>query len=74
MNASCRTKSGIIDLAEARFRRDVEHLHQLGPRALHEFLLELAAERMLRVAIEAKLRRYGRLDPKVLRALGGDEP
>ena len=63
----------VIDLADARFRWLVEHLCLLGPRAVHEFFLEIAAERTLYIATEAKLRRYRLLPPDVLRALGGDE-
>ena len=62
-----------IDLADARFQRAVAWLHRLGPRALAEFLIELGAGRMLRTEIEEMLARYNaRLDPKILRAVGGD--
>ena len=60
-------------LRDVRFERNVQLLHQLGPRALAEFLGELGAERLLRSEIEAKLRRYTRLDPDAVRALGADQ-
>jgi hypothetical protein len=47
-------------------------LHQLGPRALHEYLLELGKKHGLQSEIRAQLERYAEIDPDVLRALGGD--
>jgi hypothetical protein len=62
-----------IDLAEIRFARAIGRLHPLGPRVLAEFLAELGAARMIRTEIEAMVERYiNRLDPKIVRALGGD--
>jgi hypothetical protein len=63
----------VIDLSDARFRRLVEHLCLLGPRAVHEFFLEITAEHTLYIAIETKLRRYRLLPPEALRSLGGDD-
>jgi len=60
-----------IDLRDVRFRRDVEQLHRLGPRAIVELLTELAAERLLRTEIEALVAHYARLDPTTLDAAGG---
>jgi hypothetical protein len=62
-----------IDLADVRLRRHVERLHRLGPRATYELLAEIGREHLLRVDIEQRAARYAGLDPKVLRALGGDE-
>jgi hypothetical protein len=62
--------TGAVDLRDWRFRRDVERLHRLGPRVLHEFLAELGAARMCRTEIEILARRYARLDPAILDALG----
>ena len=55
-------RSRIVDPA---FRDAVERLHRLGPRALAELLVELAAD-------DATLLRYARLDPRTLAAIGGD--
>jgi Ser/Thr protein kinase RdoA (MazF antagonist) len=60
-----------IDLRDARFRRDVERLHRLGPRPLAEMLAELAARRLLRTEIDALVARYARLDGAALDAAGG---
>ena len=62
--------SVVADLRDLRFRRDVERLHRLGPRVLYELLAELGARRMIRTEIEALARRYARLDPATLAALG----
>ena len=62
----------VIDLAEERFRRDVERLHELGPRAVLELLVELGQERLLRIEIEHKVRRYAEIDPAALSVTGAD--
>ena len=64
------TMAAPVDLRAERFRRDVTKLHRLGPRALHEFLSELATRHLLRTEIEGLARRYGRLDRAILDALG----
>jgi hypothetical protein len=64
------TADDLADL-DAAFRRDVEHLHRLGPRAVGELLIELGARRMVRTEIELLLRRYRRLDPAIVAAVGG---
>lgn len=56
---------------DAEFRRNVAHLHELGPRAVGAFLNEIGTARLLRTEIEALLRRYRRLNPEVVAALGG---
>ena len=60
------------DLADARFRRAVVRLYDLGPRAVLEPLSEIGRARMCRVLIEQRVDAYCRLDPRVLRELGGD--
>jgi hypothetical protein len=61
------------DLRELRFRRDVERLHRLGPRALHALLAELGARRLIRAEVEALVANYvARLDDEMVRAAGGD--
>ena len=53
---------------DLRFRRQVEHLHQLGVRAVGELLHEVAAGKNLDRALEA----YESLTPDLLTALRGD--
>lgn len=61
-------------LADPCFRRLVARFHALGPRPLAELLAELAAERLLRSEIEARLEEYlARLDRDLLNAIDGAE-
>jgi hypothetical protein len=62
----------IIDLAERRFERLVEAIHDLGPRVLGEFLRELGAQHFCQTEIEVALQRYSALDAVILRELGAD--
>ena len=55
-----------------RFRRQVEHLHRLGPRAVGELLAEIAAERSIMTLVDQKLTTYTELDSTALAAAGGD--
>lgn len=59
-----------IDISDLRFRRQVEHLHRLGPRALGEFLVQLSGNGR---GLRATLREYQKLTPEVLAIVGGDE-
>jgi hypothetical protein len=59
-----------VNLRDARFGRDVAHLHHLGVRALAEFLRELGANRLCFTEIEGLLRKYRRLDRALLDRLG----
>ncbi len=60
-------------LFDARFRRQVDHLHRLGVRPLAECLLQLAGNRDdTRIALVMLLEQYQRLDADVVAALGGD--
>jgi len=61
------------DLRELRFRRDVERLHRLGPRAVYELLSELGALYTKRTEIEQLAAGYSRIDPLSLRLAGGDQ-
>lgn len=45
------------------------HLHRLGPRPVLEAMLEVEAGR----SVADVLARYSRLDPCIVRALGGDD-
>ncbi len=64
--------AGVI-VADMKFRRQVVHVHRLGPRVLAEFLAEIAEERNIRVVVERKLDRFAELDPAALDATGGDQ-
>ena len=57
---------------DIRFRRDVQRLHALGPRAIYEMLSELAAKRLLRTEIEQLVSYYAGLNSQVARATGAD--
>ncbi len=60
-------------VAALRFRRQVERLHQLGPRATAELLAEIGAERSIQTIIEHKLATYAEIDPAAIEAAGGLE-
>ncbi len=60
-------------VADLCFRRQVEHLHRLGARAVGELLAEVSAERGIRTVVDQKLSRYAELDPEALEAAGGDK-
>ena len=59
-------------VTDLRFQRDVERLHELGPRTLAEFLAELGVKRAITTVIDQQLSRYASLDTGTLSALGGD--
>jgi hypothetical protein len=61
---------GMIDSPE--YRHNVGRLHALGPRVLAEFLAELGADSYRMTDIERRLERYARLDPGIVRGLGGN--
>ncbi len=60
-------------VADLRFRRQVEHLHRLGPRVTAELLAEIGAERSITTIIDEKLKKYASLDPKALEVTGGND-
>ena len=60
-------------VADLRFRRQVERLHDLGPRATGELLAEIGEQRACRTFIDGRLEAYARLDPDVIRELNGDK-
>ncbi len=60
-------------VADLRFRRQVEHLHRLGARAVGELLAEVSAERGIRTVVDQKLSRYAELDPEALTVTGGGD-
>ena len=60
-------------VADLRFRRQVEHLHCLGARAVGELLAEIGAQRNIRTVIDQKLSAYAEIEPEVLEVTGGDD-
>jgi hypothetical protein len=64
----------VVDLADARFARSVEWLHDLGARPLFELFCELGARYLLRTEIEQIVARYTGGDQDTLVAVGGDQP
>ena len=59
-------------VADLRFRRQIEHIHALGPRVTAELLAEIGAERSIMTIIDRKLDRYAGLEPETLEVTGGD--
>ena len=59
-------------VADLTFRHMVERVHGLGPRAVHELLVEIGEQRLCRTYVEQRVRRYAEIDPEHLAALGGD--
>ena len=60
-------------LFDARFRRHIEHLSNLGPRPIGEFLLQIVGtDDDARTALVVLLERYRQLDADVVQAVGGD--
>ncbi len=49
------------------------HLHELGELPVYTFLAEIGRAHGIEDDILRRLKAYARLDPKVLRALGGDK-
>ena len=60
-------------VSHPHFRRQVERLHRLGPRATAELLAEIGGERGIQTIVDQKLERYTELDPEALEATGGDD-
>ena len=52
-----------------RITRQVQRLHDIGPRATYEFLKELAADPLVHDDIDLLLPHYCRLDPGTVKAL-----
>ena len=57
---------------EQRLERMVERVHALGPRPLAELLAEIATATGEPGLIADRVEAYARLDPEIVRALGGD--
>ena len=60
-------------VAGLRFRRQVERVHALGPRAVAELLAGLGAERSIMTLINEKLDTFAELDPEAVTAAAGDD-
>ena len=60
-------------VADLRFRRHVDRLHRLGPRATAELLAEIGAERSIMTLIDKKLATYSSIEPEAIEAAGGDK-
>ena len=58
-----------IDIADLRFRRLVDHLHGLGPRALGEFLAGLRVHEKVANNLET----YAKLTPEMLAIAGAGQ-
>ena len=59
-------------IRDLRLQRDIEKLHQLGPRAIYEMLDEIGCRHSCRAFIEDRASRYAELDPAIIKELGGD--
>ena len=59
--------------AGQRLERMVERVHALGPRVVSELLAEIAIATGEPGLIADHVEKYSRLDPAVLRAIGGDK-
>ena len=60
-------------VADFRFRRKVQRIYKLGPRAVGELLAEIGAERSITTIIDQALDRYTELDPAAIESAGGDK-
>ncbi len=70
-----QTLGEVIDdiVDDLKFHRQAERLHRLGPRAVGELLIEIGEQRSCRTFIDQRLDAYSRLDPELIRKLGGNE-
>jgi len=60
------------EIGSARWERQIEHLHRLGPRVFGELLAEIAAVTGQHVRVVGLVEEYAALDPAALRVVGGD--
>ena len=65
-----QSKSNYSTPSDAGVQELAAHLHSLGARALHEFLLELIAAHGS--SVTTRLADYARLTPEMIRATGAD--
>ena len=59
-------------VADLRFRRQVEHLHGVGPRVLAETLAHLGAKHNIQTSVERTIEHFAELEPEALQVAGGD--
>lgn len=59
-------------MADFAFRRSVQAVYRLGPRAVAELLAEIICAHDIYPDVEAKLRRYVAIRPETLAITGGD--
>ena len=59
-------------VADVRFARKVERLHQRGPRVVAEVLAEISAECSIGTVVDQTLDRHLALSDTALEAVGGD--
>ena len=60
-------------VADIRFCRKVEQLHQRGPRAVLEVLAEISAERSIGTIVEKIVNRHLDVPDQALEAIGGNQ-
>ena len=65
---------GLVDLADWRFYRDAQRLHQLGPRATFELLCGIGYSHLCRTEIELAVRRFAQIDQALLNHFAREEP
>ena len=61
------------EIGSARWERQIERLHRLGPRPTAELLIEIAHRTGQSRFIADRVEKYARLDLGDLRAVGGDQ-
>ena len=59
--------------ASARFERQIEHVHALGPRVFAELLGDIARRTGQSSFIAGRVAAYAALDPEFVRFIGGDK-
>ena len=60
------------EIGSARWERQIERLHRLGPRPTAELLIEIARDTGRPDIVVGRLQEYARLDSEIVRAVGGD--
>ncbi len=58
-------------VADVRFRRKIERLHQRGPRAVLEVFAEISAERSIGTVVDQTLDRHLAVSDQALEIVGG---
>jgi hypothetical protein len=71
-NQNRRAFHDSAEIGSPRFERQIERLHRLGPRPFAELLAEIATGTGASDLIADRVEAYSRLDPEIVRAVGGD--